>query len=47
MCSECAAGGIVCLYIGIVWLREEGINCGVSVQQVALCVCISSLCGCE
>ena len=24
-----------------------GIKCGVSVHQVALCVCISALCGCE
>jgi len=48
MWSECAAGGFVCLYIGIVWLCVEGIKCGVRVQQVALCcVCISALCGCE
>ena len=47
MCSECAAGGFVCLCIGIVWLWVEGIKCGVSEQQVALCVCVSALCGCE
>jgi len=46
MWSECAAGGFVCLYIGIVRLWVEGIKCGVSVKQVALCVCISALCGC-
>ena len=45
MWSEFAAGGFVCLYIGIVWLWEEGINCGVIVQQVAYCVCIWALCG--
>ena len=43
--NECAAGGFVCLYIVIVWLWVGGIKCGVSVQQVALCVCISALCG--
>jgi len=47
MWSECAAGGSVGFYIGIVWLKVEGIKCGVSVQQVALCVCISALCSCE
>jgi len=47
MWSECAAGGFVCFYIGIVWLCLVGIKCGVSVQQVALCVCVSALCGCE
>jgi len=46
MWSECAAGGFLCLYIGIVWLWVKGIKCGVSVQQVALCVCISAFCGC-
>jgi len=46
MWIECAAGDVVCFYIGIVFLRVEEINCGVSVQQVALCVCISTLCGC-
>jgi len=45
MWSECAAGCFVCLYIGIVWLWVEGIKFGVRVQQVALCVCISTLCG--
>jgi len=45
MCSECASGGFVCLFIGIVMLRVEGIKCGVIVQQVALVVCISALCG--
>jgi len=44
MWSECAAGGFVCLYIGIVWLLVEGIKCGVRVQQVALCVCVSAFC---
>jgi hypothetical protein len=36
-------GGVVCLCVcvGIVWLWVEGIECGVSVQQVALwCVCV-------
>ena len=47
MWSEYTAGCFVCLYIGIVLLWVEGIKCGVSVQQVALCVCISALCGCE
>ena len=47
MWSECAAGGFVCLYIGIVWLRVEGIKCGVNVQEAALFVFISALCGCE
>jgi len=47
MWSEFATGGFVCLYIGIVWLCVEGFKCGVSVQQVVLCVCISALCGCE
>ena len=37
MWSECAAGGFVCFYIGIVWLWVEEIKCGVSVQQVDLC----------
>jgi len=46
MWSECAAGGFVCFYIDIVWLWVEGIKSRVSVQQVALCVCISALCGC-
>ena len=46
MWSECAAGGFVCFYIGIVWWWVEGLKCGVSVQQVALCVCISALLGC-
>ena len=46
MWSECETGGFVCMYIGIVWLGEEGIKCGGSVQQVALRVCISALCGC-
>ena len=46
MWSECAAGGFVFLYIGIVCLWVKGIKCGVSVQQVALFVCISALCGC-
>ena len=36
-----------CLYIDIVWLWVEGIKCGVNEQQVALCVCVSALCGCE
>jgi len=45
--SECAAGGFVGLYIGIVWLWVEGIKCGVSVQQMDLCVCISALCVCR
>jgi len=44
MWSERAAGGFVCLYIGIVWLWVERIKFGVSVQQVALYVCISALC---
>jgi len=47
MWSESATVGFVCLYIGFVWLWVEGIKCGVSVQQEALCVCISALCGCE
>ena len=47
MWSECAAGGFVCLYIGIVCLWVEGNKCGVNVQQVALFVFISALCGCE
>jgi len=47
MWSVCAAGGFVCLYIGIVWLWVVGIKCGVSVQHVALCDCISLFCGCE
>jgi len=46
MWSECAAGCFVCLCIGIVWLWVEGIKFGVSVQHLALCVCISALCGC-
>jgi len=37
----------VCFYIGIVWLWVEGIKGGVSVHQLALCVCVSALCGCE
>ena len=45
MWSECESGGFVCLYIGIVCLWVEGIKCVVSVQQVALCVCISALFG--
>jgi len=42
MWSECAAGGfVVCVCVGIVRLRVEGIKCGVSVLQVALfCVCV-------
>jgi len=47
MWSECAADGFVCLYIGIVWWWVEGIICEVSVQQVALCICVSALCGFE
>ena len=47
MWSECAAGGFVFLYIGIVWLRVKGIKYGVSVHQLALCVCVSALCVCE
>jgi len=47
MWSECAAGGFVFLYIGIVLLWVEGIKYGVSVQQLALCVCVSALCVCE
>jgi len=46
MWSECAAGGFVFLYIGIVWLWVEGIKFGVSVQQVVLCFCILALCVC-
>ena len=46
MWSECASGGFVYFYIGIVLLWVEGIKCGVCVQQVALCFCISELCGC-
>jgi len=46
MWSEFAAGGFVCLYIGIVWLWVEGIKCGVSVQQLAMYDCISELLGC-
>jgi len=47
MCSECAAGGFVCLCIGIVWLWVEGIKCGSSVKQVVLwCVCVC-VCLCE
>ena len=45
MWSECAAGGFVCFYIGIASLWVEGINVEF-VFQVALCVCISALCGC-
>ena len=47
MWSECAAGGFGCFYIGIVWVWVEGIKCGVSVQQVALCLCVSPFCCCE
>jgi len=47
MWSECATGGFVFLYIGIVWLRVKGIKYGVSVQQLAFFVCVSALCGCE
>jgi len=45
MWSECVAGGFAFLYIGIVWFCVEGIKCGVSVQQGALCVFVSALCG--
>jgi len=44
---DCAPVDFVCLCFGIVWLWVEGIKFGVSVQQVALCVCISALCGYE
>jgi len=47
MWSECAAGGFVSLYIGIVWLWLEVIKCVVIVHQVALCDCLSALCCCE